>query len=248
MQIHIQRERPEPWAAQAASVQGAWRQLLLRIEYGMEWLAYLLSNWKFLEVLDYLGSLGVLVAVIFYFAESGDRLKQKHYQAWQVINTAQGKGGNGGRIEALQELNGDRVSLIGVDLASAFLQGLRLNGADLSRANLAEADVREAHLKRAKLDHASLRGANFRNADLSGAFLTESVLDDADLNGASLSNADLSGVSMENADLRNAELRDIKWKALGRMKGANLKGVHEAPPGFVDWALRHGAIVSGEEP
>ncbi len=39
------------------------------------------------------------MAVIFYFSESGDRLKQKHYQAWQVINTAQGKGGSGGRIE-----------------------------------------------------------------------------------------------------------------------------------------------------
>jgi hypothetical protein len=28
-------------------------------------------------------------------SEAGDRKKQKHYQAWQVINTAQGKGGSG---------------------------------------------------------------------------------------------------------------------------------------------------------
>jgi hypothetical protein len=248
MQIHFPRERPEAWEAKAASVEGIWRRFFLRIDHGMEWFAYLLSNWKFLEVLEYLGSMGVLVAVIFYFAESGDRLKQKHYQAWQVINTAQGKGGNGGRIEALQELNADRVSLVGVDLASAFLQGLRLNDADLSRANLAEADAREAQLKRAKLEHAILRGANFRNADLSGASLTESVLDDADLNGAVLSEADLSGASMENADLRNAELRDLKWKGLGSVKGTNLKGIREAPPGFVDWALGHGAVLSGEEP
>ena len=41
--------------------------------------------------------------LIFYFADQGGRLKQKHYQAWQVINTAQGKGGSGGplRIVAL---------------------------------------------------------------------------------------------------------------------------------------------------
>ena len=52
---------------------------------------------------DFLG----IGAVIFYFTESGDRRKQKHYHAWQVINTAQGKNGSGGRIEALQELNED---------------------------------------------------------------------------------------------------------------------------------------------
>ena len=92
----------------------------------MEWVAYALSNWKFIEVLEYLGSFGVLIAVIFYFAETGDRLKQKHYQAWQVINSAQGKGGNGGRMEALEELNADGVPLVGVDLSPAFLQGVRL--------------------------------------------------------------------------------------------------------------------------
>ena len=75
--------------------------LLLAIEYPFDWLAYLLSRWSFLEALEYLGSFSILIAVIFYFSESGDRLKQKHYQAWQVINTAQGKGGSGGRIEAL---------------------------------------------------------------------------------------------------------------------------------------------------
>jgi hypothetical protein len=83
-------------------------------------LAYLLSNWKFLEVLEYIGSLSVLVAVLFYFSGSGDRTKQKHYQAWQVINTAQGKGGSGGRVAALQELNADGVPLVGVDLSGAF--------------------------------------------------------------------------------------------------------------------------------
>jgi pentapeptide repeat protein len=232
----------------AASARGSWRQLFLRTEYGMEWLAYLLSNWKFLEVLDYLGSLGILVAIVFYFAESGDRLKQKHYQAWQVINTAQGKGGSGGRIEALQELNADKVSLVGVDLAYAFLQGLRLKKADLSRANLAEADVREAHLEGAKLDFASLRGGNFRNANLSGTSLKGTVLDDADLNGVVLSGADLSGASMENVDLRNVELREVKWQGLGSVKGTNLKGTHEAPPGFVEWALNHGAVISAQDP
>jgi hypothetical protein len=42
-------------------------------------------------VLECLGGFSVLAGVIFYFSESGDRIKQRHYQEWQVINTAQGK-------------------------------------------------------------------------------------------------------------------------------------------------------------
>ena len=45
------------------------------MHYQMEWCVYLLSNWTFPEVLEYLSSFGVLVAVLFYFAEPGDGLK-----------------------------------------------------------------------------------------------------------------------------------------------------------------------------
>ena len=100
-----------------------WALPFHALEWALQWTAYFLSRWALLEVLEYLGSLSVLVAVIFYFAESGDRRKQKHYQAWQVINTAQGKGGSGGRIEALSELNEDGVPLVGVDVSGAFLHG-----------------------------------------------------------------------------------------------------------------------------
>ena len=68
-----------------------WALPVRGLEWALEWTAYFLSRWAFLEVLEYLSVLSVLVAVIFYFSEAGDRRKQKHYQAWQVINTAQGK-------------------------------------------------------------------------------------------------------------------------------------------------------------
>ena len=146
MRIHLTRERPESWAEREARVRARWAKPFWWMQYQMEWCAYLLNNWTFLEVLEYLSSFGVLVAVLFYFAESGDRLKQKHYQAWQVINTAQGKGGNGGRIDALQELNRDGVPLVGVDLSMAFLQGIQLKRVNLSRANLEGADARNAEM------------------------------------------------------------------------------------------------------
>jgi hypothetical protein len=92
-------------------------------------------------VLEDLGTFSALIAVILYFADSGNRRKQKHYQAWPVINTAQGKGGSGGRIEALQELNADHVSLIGIEVNGAFLQGLSIR-----RAGVLSFKRRSSHL------------------------------------------------------------------------------------------------------
>ena len=43
------------------------------IEWVWQWTAHYLSHWAFLEVLEYIGSFSVLIAVIFYFVESGDR-------------------------------------------------------------------------------------------------------------------------------------------------------------------------------
>jgi hypothetical protein len=247
MQVHVRRERPESWGERRGKVRHGWVVPFAMVEYGMDWLAYLLSNWSFLEVLEYLGSFGVLIAVIFYFAEAGDRLKQKHYQAWQVIDMAEGKGGNGGRIEALEELNADGVSLVGVNLASAFLMGVRLPKGKLARANFDAADARNAEMTGANVTDASLRSANFRGARLEGVSLARSVLSDADFTEADLKNADLTGASLENADLRNADLEGVKWGALGSVKGTNVLGVKNAPEGFVEWAVGHGAVRREEE-
>ena len=202
----------------------------------------MLGNWVFLEVLEYIGRFSVLIAVIFYFAESGDRKKQKHYQAWQVINTAQAKGGSGGRIEALQELNRDHVPLVGVDLSGAFLEAVRLPHADLLRSNLQSADIRQALFNSANLTYSNLHSANLRDADLSKAKLEGAILDDADLTGANLSGADLTEVSMDNADLRSSNLHAIAWQKISGIKLANIYGAKNAPDGFMAWATQHGAV------
>jgi hypothetical protein len=241
MRRQVRRERPEGWGERRAKAGHGWAVPFVWVEYKMDWVAYALGNWAFLEVLEYLGSFGVLIAVIFYFSESGDRLKQKHYQAWQVINLAQGKGGNGGRMEALEELNADGVSLVGVDLSSAFLKGMRLRKAKLARANFDGADARDADLSGAYVEDASLRGVNFRGARLVGASFEGSKL-----NGADLSEADLSGAKLENADLWNADLEGLKWEGIQSVKGTNVYGVEKAPEGFVEWAMGHGAVRVAE--
>jgi uncharacterized protein YjbI with pentapeptide repeats len=212
------------------------------VEWLWEWAAFALSNWAFLEVLEYLGTFSVLVAVIFYFSEAGDRAKLRHYQAWQVINTAQGKGGSGGRIDALQELNEDRVPLVGVDVSSAFLQGLRLPHANLLRSDFSSADVRNGDLSFCDFTLANLNSVNLRNATLDDAQFVHADLQDADLTRASLERTDLTGAKLDRADLRNANVRDVKWQLIESIKGANLTGVNNAPQGFISWALTHGAI------
>lgn len=237
------RQRPPSWESLTSHIKLPWLIPVIAFEWIWDWVAYLLSHWSFLEVLDYLGRFSILVAVIFYFSESGNRTKQRHYQAWQVINTAQGKGGSGGRIEALQELNADKVPLVGVDVSSAFLQGLKLERANLLRADFSAADLRQSDLQSANFTNANLHSANFRESDLENASFQSANLTDADLWGSSLAGVKLDDADLSGADLRFADLRNVAWTRLKKMTAANIAGVKNAPEGFVEWALKNGAVV-----
>ena len=160
-------------------------------------------------------------------------LKAANYQAWAVVNSAQGKGGSGGRVDALQDLNRNGVSLAGVRLDGAWLEGIELSGARLSKASL-----REANLSGAKLP-----GANLEDADLTGVNLTG-----ADLQGASLKGADLSGAQLGTADLRAADLAGLRgWESIRTASYLQIDGIRHAPPGFRNWAVAHGAVEQGVE-
>jgi hypothetical protein len=234
--------RPAEWHVIEREVKHRWMLPLRRMEWLFEWIAFALSRWSFLEVLEYLGSLSVLIGVIFYFSESGDRIKQRHYQAWQVINTAQGKGGSGGRIEALQELNADKVPLVGVDASSAFLQGIHLEHASLLRADFSAADLRGSALRFANLTFADLHSANLRGSDLQNVNFTNANLSDSDLVGSDLAGARFDNADLSSADLRNVNLQGIAWEHIAAVKSTNIAGIRNAPEGFRDWALKSGAI------
>jgi hypothetical protein len=237
-------KQPDPWHVRRAKSRFSLLVPLLAIEWVFEWIAFVLSRWSFLHVLEYLGSFSVLVAVIFYFSESGDRLKQKHYQAWQVINTAQGKGGSGGRIEALQELDGDGVPLVGVDVSGAFLQGIHLPKARLLRATFDAVDARSSDFQDADFTGASLHSGNFRESNLSGANLQNADLREADLCAAKLGGAVLEGATLDGADLAYTDLAEVKWEKIKSMNGANIGQVRNAPKGFIEWAKQHGAVTT----
>ncbi len=196
-------------------------------------------------------SIAIVAAVVFFFKEAPNRKAQKHYEAWQVIDHAAAAqvSTSYARIQALQDLNQDGVSLRGIHLPGAHLQEINLQGAiltcadlshaDLVKANLANANLSHANLSYANLIDANLRGANLMDADLSYAILgiadlSGANLMDADLVGANLmdadlSHADLKGATLTNADLSCTDLRQAKNWTLTQIKSALFweKAIHE---------------------
>ena len=238
----IPRNRPKSWLEEHPKTRSGWLLFFYKLEWYFSWAAWALGNWAFLEIIESLSVLSVLAAVIFYFADSGNRVKQRHYQAWQVINTAQGKGGSGGRIEALQELNHDSVPLIGVDASTAFLKGINLRGARLSRCTLQSSDLRDSDLANADLTFCNLRSANFRDSNLGRAQMQDTDLTDADLSGSDLSGVRLDGADLTRTDLRKANLDHIAWQQINSFRLANVWDVRNPPEGFVAFAIAHGAV------
>jgi uncharacterized protein YjbI with pentapeptide repeats len=164
-------------------------------------------RWGIIKLLQIGATLSVLFAVISYTFTDDDRRKERQYEAWQVITAAQGKGGSGGRIAALQDLLRDSVSLAGVDLRHAWLNGIQLP---------------HARLYNAALDSARLASANFQSASMVDASLRGAVLWDANLRRAVLLNADLRGADLTGADLRDARLWNADLRG-ARLTGANLQ-------------------------
>jgi hypothetical protein len=154
--------------------------------------------------------------------------KDANYQAWQVINSAQGKGGSGGRIDALADLVRNDVSLAGINLDQAWLESI-----DLRNASLMMASFEKANLQGARLDGARLDGANLRYATLTTASFA----------GASLRGADLTGARLSAVNLASADLTDVRgWREVTTFGHANVEGLRGAPRGLVEWARLHGAV------
>ena len=119
------------------------------------------------------------------------------------------------KLWLMDESNGIRADLSGVDLEYADL-----DGADLRNANLSGACLWNANLWGADLWYADLRGADLRYASLGCADLGYADLGGANLSGANLEGADLSGADLRGANLGHANLYDAD------LRGADLGGAN----------------------
>ena len=134
------------WKVQNGGKGWYWR-VALAVEWSMEWFVYRLRSLALFDLLELAGRCTVLVVAIFWMLEADNRAKERHYRAWDLINSARGSPGDCGRKDALQDLNKDGVSLAGAPLEQAYLPGINLKGTDLGLANLKGAALWKANLK-----------------------------------------------------------------------------------------------------
>ncbi len=207
---------------------GQWLQNVVNLSKVVELGAFVFSAYQFWA--------GRRERIVADAAAAQRAVIDSNYQAWQVINSAQGKGGSGGRVEALADLLKNGVSLAGITLDDAWLEDVQL-----PRATLVRGSLQRANLTRANLAGANLEGADFTDADLVAANLA----------GAYLKNANLTRARLSAATLDGADLTDvIGWRDVRTVSHASIDALRNAPSGFVAFARELGAVdaVTRAEP
>jgi uncharacterized protein YjbI with pentapeptide repeats len=166
-----------------------WTTPFLWVNWVCEWVAYVASNFALFQILEYAGKLGILIAVITYFADYEKRRQADIRAAWSVVNI---KGG--GRKKALEYLASQNdVDLRGLYGGGGFFSEINLEGRNLSGSDLENANFDRAIMNGAIFQGSNLSGASFKDAHLDHAqfqnshFYTPPFFDGADLNGADFS-------------------------------------------------------------
>jgi uncharacterized protein YjbI with pentapeptide repeats len=244
--------RPMGWREfQQKSSAGYLGWAIHLIEWTLEFIAQRLKRLAFFEILDYVSRVSVLIAVLFWFTESGERERQKQIQAWQVVALGQQLGGGVATIQALELLNCTDlawfctpVSLEGIKLEKVNLPHLDLPSATLIRASLSESNLAEADFTVANLLAADLKGANLKGAKLVGANLNLANLAQASLEEANIREANLRATNLAGANLAGANLTatDLSGTALA---GAIYNERTRWPQGFA--YRRSGAVGPGAD-
>lgn len=190
------------------------------------------ESWLFCQIresvlLNILEGFSILVAVWLFFLEAPEREKQAHYEAWKTIDSAHGLRNSYARLQALQDLNSDRISLSGFTAPEADLRGIDLSGADLSHAYLSGADLSNANLSHANLSYANLvetklNNANLTNSLLTGANISYGDLIEANLQAVDFVGANIIGANFIRSNLAQAYFGDVNFNQC-RLNDANLQ-------------------------
>lgn len=195
--------------------------LAIEVIFGAEKVCKPHESWLLCQIresvlLNIVEDFSILLAVWLFFLEAPERDKQAHYEAWKTIDSAHGLRNSYARLQALQDLNSDRVPLRGFTAPEADLRGIDLSGADLSNAYLSGADLSNANLSGANLSHANLAETKLTNANLNNSLLTGANISYADFIEANLQNVDfvsanIVGANFVRANLSHAYFGDVNF-------------------------------------
>jgi uncharacterized protein YjbI with pentapeptide repeats len=180
-----------------------WSSATTRIRALGAWSRKSLTARAIRSIAEFIGKLTVVVGLLSFVIEAPDRAKQRHYQAWQLINGARGAPGDAGRRTAIADLIKDHVTMYELDLTGG---------------NFEEMDFRSAIVPGLDLSKAKLNGADF--SCRSGLFVTDywwptySRCWKTNLEGARIQ-TETYHVNFSNANLRGAVLGGEQSKTRG---------------------------------
>ena len=202
-----------------------------------------ISRQAFFTILERLGNLTLIVAVIAFIFGENVRRNNEVFSAWQTITSANGQTGSGGRIEALEFLNSrprrfpwiwrteegilrtkedsylhyywdEKEKKRKKECKVKRLWGFRWKRQPLEGLSAPEAYLRDIHLCGADLIGANLQKADLITANLQKADLWEANLQEAVLIRANLQETNLWEANLQEANLRGANLQKADlWEA-----------------------------------
>jgi Pentapeptide repeats (9 copies) len=178
---------------------------------------------------------GIGLSIFGSFLDLPGREKEKYLQAWQVINLA--KEGTGGRIEALEYLNGN-MRLWSFLTPSHFfrakcikhktcLVGINIKGANLSGINLEEANFESSNISYTSFRRAKMKNAKFQDNELEADVEADGGMNNVVFAYADLTKVDFTRLEMKSVKFRQSNLTDAKFNLATLDKisfeGSNLK-------------------------
>jgi uncharacterized protein YjbI with pentapeptide repeats len=191
------------------------------------WFVTSSASRRMVNVAETLGKLTVFFGILAFILEAPDRARQRHYQAWELLNLASGHAGEAGRSIAFDVLVRDHQPMRNIDLKGATISELSLNGAQMPGAIFDETTLKNVdwsckvtvEMSRywvptlSLCSRTDLRGAKFYNNEITKVNFNGAILQFANFgNPVSLQsiisdsvfdNANLEGITVDNTILQN---------------------------------------------
>jgi len=220
------------WRGRVDAIESSW------VEAALEGLVNDLQNLAVIDLLNIVASLSLISTAIGFFSEADERQKQKHYQAWQMINSAVGQTHEAGRGAAIADLHVDGVSLTGLDINNATIENLDLSPLcfvlgwhvpdpicglkqQIFSQQTEELSNSDAQENTFKLEIVSEQTAELMSANFQKVNLTESDLEEAFLALSNFQEAILGENNLQGADLLKSNLQKARLIA-NNLQGADL--------------------------
>jgi uncharacterized protein YjbI with pentapeptide repeats len=175
-----------------------------------------------LSIAEKLGKLTIVVGILSYIWEAPERSKQRHYQAWQLINAARTSPGEAGRAIAIADLMADHTEMIELDLTRGNFMEMNFKSANMPGVNFSGARIDGAHFACKSgwfvSDHwipafDPCWTTNLEGAHIITSSITRVEFDDARLNDAILGGSPEHPTAIENNSFVRAQMQEVTVQA-----------------------------------